>query len=70
MDALSFCFWVHGFDEISGGTVPNATQWTIIQDHLKLVLDTPQPSSGNRGYAPFQLDLAADEKPDKRLSYC
>lgn len=52
MDALSFAFWLHGFDEISGGTVPNATQWAIIQDHLKLVIG-PSPLVAHDGYQPF-----------------
>lgn len=59
MDALSFAFWVHGFDEISGGKVPDATQWAIIQDHLKLVFN---PARQVSGLSPLATS--------KFLSYC
>jgi hypothetical protein len=38
MKAIDFCYWLHGFDEISGGKIPDATQWQIIRDHLMLVM--------------------------------
>lgn len=44
LDPLHFAFWLHGFDEISGGIPPNAKQWAIIQDHLKLVMGVIPPA--------------------------
>lgn len=66
MTPESFTFWLHGFDEISGGVVPNATQWAIIQDHLKLVISpTRNPSGGYPAPTPPLSDVKYED-----LRYC
>jgi hypothetical protein len=36
MNAQNFCYWLQGYSEIDGAT-PNAEQWQVILDHLKIV---------------------------------
>ena len=37
MTPENFCYWLQGFDEITGGQVPSPEQWEVIRKHLLLV---------------------------------
>lgn len=43
MTAQEFAYWLQGYSEIAGDA-PNAEQWQIIQDHLKLVFEKRTPN--------------------------
>lgn len=43
MNTEQFAYWLQGYSEITGGRIPNETEWQIIQDHLKLVFVKKTP---------------------------
>lgn len=46
MTPEQFCYWLQGYSEISDES-PTGDQWTIIQDHLKLVFEKVTPDRPN-----------------------
>jgi hypothetical protein len=42
MTPEQFTYWLQGYSEIAN-SLPNETEWKIIQDHLKLVFDKQTP---------------------------
>jgi hypothetical protein len=47
MNAQDFCYWLHGFTELTRGQTPDPAQWKAIREHLDLVFKkvTPQVES-------------------------
>lgn len=43
MNTEQFAYWLQGYSEITNGRLPDADEWKIIQDHLKLVFDKKTP---------------------------
>lgn len=43
MDAQNFCYWLHGFTELSPGQTPTPEQWKAICQHLDLVFKKVTP---------------------------
>ena len=46
MDAQSFCYWLHGFTELTRGQTPDPAQWKAIREHLDLVFKKVTPPVG------------------------
>lgn len=44
MDTTAFCYWLHGFFEISDSNILSETQVKIIKDHLDLVFNKVTPN--------------------------
>lgn len=43
MNTEQFAYWLQGYAEITGGNLPDADEWQIILDHLKLVFEKKTP---------------------------
>lgn len=43
MSPENFVYWLNGFVELDGGSLPTGQQWESIKDHLKLVMDKKTP---------------------------
>ena len=39
MKSIEFCYWLHGFDELTNGVIPTEAQWEMIKQHLAVVED-------------------------------
>ena len=44
MNAQDFCFWLHGFTELTRGQTPDPAQWKAIKEHLDLVFKKVTPT--------------------------
>lgn len=54
MSPEQFCYWLQGFVEMNPNAMLTGTQWQIVKDHLKLVMDkqTPQRATPPIPYNP------------------
>lgn len=43
MNAEQFTYWLQGFVEMNPNAMLTHTQWEIVKDHLKLVMDKQTP---------------------------
>jgi hypothetical protein len=59
MNAQDFCYWLHGFTELTRGQTPDPAQWKAIREHLDLVFKkvTPEVAVEQKITAPAGLDL-------------
>lgn len=55
MTPEQFCYWLQGFVEMNPNAMLTGTQWIIVKDHLKLVMNkqTPNRFPGNVQIAPI-----------------
>jgi hypothetical protein len=55
MTPEQFCYWIQGFAELNGDTVPSKEQWQAVRDHLKTVFkkETPELPAILRDRDPF-----------------
>lgn len=44
MTPEQFCYWLQGFVEMNPNAMLTHTQWVIIKDHLKLVMNKQTPN--------------------------
>jgi hypothetical protein len=44
MNAQDFCYWLHGFTELTRGQTPDPDQWKAIREHLDLVFKKVTPA--------------------------
>lgn len=47
MTERDFCFWLHGFMELTQGQTPNPAQWKSICEHMDLVFEKVTPKVGD-----------------------
>lgn len=47
MDHSSFCYWLHGYMELTNGAHPTPQQWETIKDHLELIFNKVTPNRFN-----------------------
>ena len=52
MNAQDFCYWLQGFIEMNPNAMLTHTQWEVLKDHLKLVMDKKTPER------PIQIGIA------------
>lgn len=54
MSPEQFVYWLQGFIEMNPNAMLTHTQWEILKDHLKLVMDkkTPQRATPHTPYNP------------------
>lgn len=46
MTPEQFVYWLQGFVEMNPNAMLTGTQWTILKDHLKLVMNKQTPNRG------------------------
>jgi hypothetical protein len=70
MKEENFCFWLHGFAELTGGKRPTKEQWEMIKQHLalakqELFIPTVLPYMSNKDHVidPVMLFSGYNPKP-------